>query len=64
MAEVTEKQMLTIKDCMARHGKSYDTIAALFKRKGSPAFRIGWEWQVDVDKWDRYLLKLAEESKG
>ncbi len=51
-------QILTIKDCMVRHNKSYDTIAALFKRKGSPAFRVGREWQVDVIKWDAYLLKL------
>lgn len=56
--------ILTIKDCMARHNKSYDTIAALFKCKGSPAFRVGREWQVDAVKWDAYLLKLAEESKG
>ena len=57
-------QILTIKDCMVRHNKSYDTIAALFKRKGSPAFRVGREWQGDVIKWDAYLLKLAEEAKG
>ena len=57
-------QILTIKDCMVRHNKSYDTIAALFKGKGSPAFRVGREWQVDVIKWDAYLLKLAEEAKG
>ncbi len=49
---------------MARHNKSYSTIAALFKRKGSPAFRVGHEWQVDVNKWDEYLLKLADDDKG
>lgn len=59
-----EQQMLTIKDCMARHNKSYGAIAALFKRKGSPAFRVGREWQVDVVKWDSYLLELSEEDKG
>lgn len=58
------KQILTIKDCMSRHNKSYDTIASLFKRKSSPAFRVGREWQVDIVKWDAYLLKLAEEGKG
>ncbi|MEG0369744.1 MAG: hypothetical protein RR593_07050 [Hungatella sp.] len=59
-----EQQILTIKDCMSRHDKSYDTIAALFKRKGSPAFRVGREWQVKTDKWDAYLLKLAETDKS
>lgn len=58
------QQILTIKDCMARHGKSYDVIAALFKRKGSPAFRVGREWQVDIDRWDQYLTKLADANKG
>lgn len=58
------KQFLTIKDCMARHSKSYGTIATLFKKEGSPAVRVGQEWQVDIDKWDQYLLKLAEDDKG
>lgn len=57
-------EILTIKNCMLRHDKSYDTIAALFKHKGSPAFRVGREWQVCADKWDEYLLKLAEKDKG
>lgn len=61
---ILDKQILTIKDCMARHNKSYSTIAALFKRKGSPAFRVGHEWQVDEIKWDEYLLKLADDDKG
>lgn len=59
-----DKQFLTIKDCMKRHGKSYDTIATLFKKKGSPAVRVGHEWQVDINNWDQYLLKLAEDDKG
>lgn len=58
------KQVLTIKDCMARHDKSYDTIAALFKRRGSPAYRVGREWQVDARKWDAYLLETAERDKS
>ncbi|WP_178313253.1 hypothetical protein [Lacrimispora sp. 210928-DFI.3.58] len=57
-------ELLTIKKCMARHNKSYDTIIKLFRRKGSPAYRVGREWQVDQDKWDAYLLKLAETDKG
>ncbi|MFW6680629.1 hypothetical protein ACOAOT_23690 [Lacrimispora sp. AGF001] len=59
-----KKQILTIKDCMSRHGKSYDVIAALFKRKGSPAFRVGREWQVDAERWEQYLMKLADSDKG
>lgn len=59
-----DKNFLTIKDCMIRHNKSYGVIAALFKKKGSPAFRVGREWQVDVEKWDQYLIKQAEEDKG
>lgn len=59
-----EKQFLSIKDCIARHSVSHNTIEALFKRKGSPAIRVGRKWQVDVEKWDQYLLKLADEGKG
>lgn len=59
-----ESQILTIRACMDRHNKSYDTVAALFKRKGSPAFRVGREWQVYLKDWDKYLLKLADEDKG
>lgn len=59
-----DKQILTIKDCMELHGKSYDTVAAEFKKKGSPAFRVGQEWQVEKDKWFPYLIKLAEADKG
>lgn len=58
------QHILTIRDCMTRHKKSYDTIAALFKRKGSPAYRVGREWQVEESKWDAYLLELAEGDKG
>lgn len=61
---MSDKQFLTIKDCVERHGISHNTIEALFKRKGSPAIRVGRRWQVDVNKWDQYLLKLADESKG
>lgn len=57
-------EVLTIKKCMERHSKSRDTITALFKRKGSPAYRVGREWQVYADKWDAYLLKEAEKEKG
>ena len=56
--------ILTIKGCMERHNKSYDTIIKLFRRKDSPAFRCGREWQVDENKWDEFLLKLAEKDKG
>lgn len=59
-----DKQFLTIKDCIARHGVSHNTIRNLFRRKDSPAVRVGREWQVDVDKWDQYLLKMADEGKG
>lgn len=59
-----KKEILTIKDCMSRHGKSYDVIAALFKRKGSPAFRVGREWQVNTEKWEQYLTDLAAADKG
>lgn len=58
------KQFLTIKDCVERHGISHNTIEALFKRKGSPAIRVGRKWQVDIQKWDEYLLKLADADKG
>ena len=58
------KQFLSIKDCVARHEISHNTIETLFKRKGSPAIRVGRKWQVDIEKWDQYLLKLAEDSKG
>lgn len=57
-------EILTIHDCMVRHNKSYNTISALFKRKGSPAFRVGREWQVNVNKWDSYLFNLAEQDKS
>lgn len=62
--EQSRVEVLTIKSCMIRHNKSYDTIAALFKRKGSPAFRVGKEWQVYADKWDEYLFQMAEKDKG
>lgn len=61
---MAEQEILTIKDCMSRHNKSYDTIASLFKRKGSPAFRVGREWQVKADKWDAYLMKLSDGDKS
>lgn len=61
---VSDRQFLSIKECVERHGISHNTIEALFKRKGSPAIRVGRKWQVDVDKWDQYLLKLADEGKG
>ncbi|MBS5955356.1 MAG: hypothetical protein KIC73_00435 [Clostridiales bacterium] len=61
---MVDKQFLTIKDCVERHGISHNTIEALFKRKGSPAIRIGRKWQVDIQKWDEYLLKLADADKG
>ena len=59
-----DKQFLSIKDCIARHDVSHNTIESLFKRKGSPAIRVGRKWQVDIEKWDQYLLKLADEGKG
>jgi len=59
-----DKQFLTIKDCVERHGISHNTIESLFKRKGSPAIRVGRKWQVDIEKWDQYLLKLADVDKG
>lgn len=61
---MSDKQFLTIKDCIARHDVSHNTIEALFKRKGSPAIRVGRLWQVNIEKWDQYLLKLADEGKG
>ncbi|MBE5987116.1 hypothetical protein [Lacrimispora defluvii] len=61
---MADKQFLTIKDCVERHGISHNTIEALFKRKGSPAIRVGRKWQVDIEKWDQYLLKLADADKG
>lgn len=61
---VSDKQFLSIKECVERHGISHNTIEALFKRKGSPAIRVGRKWQVDIQKWDEYLLKLADADKG
>ena len=61
---MSDKQFLTIKDCVERHGISHNTIESLFKRKESPAIRVGRKWQVDIQKWDEYLLKLADADKG
>lgn len=57
-------QQLTIQDCMERHHKSYNTIINLFRKRGSPAYRVGREWQVDEEKWNAYLMKLSEASKS
>jgi excisionase family DNA binding protein len=43
---------------------SYSTIFALFKRKGSPAFKTGKNWKVDEEEFKTYLKKLSESSKG
>lgn len=49
---------------MELHNKSYPTISALFKRKGSQVFRVGREWQVDSEKWEQYLAKIASADKS
>jgi excisionase family DNA binding protein len=47
--------------------KSVDTAMELFRRKGSPAYKVGTgrgHWRVDEDDFKKYLQKESEKYKG
>lgn len=49
-------------------GMSPNTVRALCRTKGSPAFKAGMteksSWKCDTRKFERFLVELAERSKG
>lgn len=56
--------VLSIADCMKRHNMSRDTITREFRKKGSPAYKIGIQWQVEEEEWIAFLKKESEKFKG
>ncbi len=59
---------LTTEQVMERFQiKSIDTAMELFRRKGSPAYKVGkgrGHWRVDEDDFKKYLQQEAEKYKG
>lgn len=54
---------------LAKHfGMSPNTVRALCRTKGSPAFKAGMteksSWKCDTEKFEKFLLELSEGSKG
>lgn len=49
-------------------GMSPNTVRALCREKGSPAFKAGLteksSWRCDTEKFEKFLLELSEGSKG
>lgn len=43
---------------------SRNTVFALFRTKGSPAFRVGRSWMVDDLEFKEFLYKQSEQFKG
>lgn len=46
---------------------SITTMTELFKKKGSPAYKIGTgrgHWRVDEEDFKKYLQKESEKYKG
>ena len=47
---------------------SPNTVRALCRTKGSPAFKAGMteksSWKCDTEKFEKFLLELSEGSKG
>lgn len=59
---------LTTEQAMERFQiKSITTITELFKKKGSPAYKVGagrGHWRVDEEDFKKFLQKESEQYKG
>lgn len=60
--------VMGVYDLAKRFGISPNTVRALCRTKGSPAFKAGMteksSWKCDAEKFERFLVELAEGSKG
>lgn len=60
--------VLGVYDLAKHFDISPNTVRALCRTKGSPAFKAGIteksSWKCDTDKFERFLVELAERSKG
>lgn len=57
-------QALTTQQAMERFCISKNTILEFFKKKGSPAYKIGTHWRVDEEDFKAFLLKESEKDKS
>ena len=59
---------LTTEQTMERFGIGSDkTVLELFRKKGSPAYKIGTgrgHWRVDEEDFKKFLLKESEKDKS
>lgn len=60
--------VLGVYELAKRFGMSPNTVRVLCRKKGSPAFKAGLteksSWKCDTEKFERFLVELAERSKG
>lgn len=43
---------------------SQDTMLQLFKMKDSPAFKVGKNWRVDAEKFEKFLQEQCKTLKS
>lgn len=59
---------LTTEQTMERFGIGSDkTVLELFRKKGSPAYKIGTgrgHWRVDEEDFKAFLIKESEKDKS
>ena len=59
---------LSVKETMERFQMGHETVMLMFRRKGSPAYKVApgktASWRVDEDEFKEYLKSLSEPFKG
>lgn len=59
---------LTVKELSVKFNMSEQTVKEICKTKGSPAYKIGTgkysPWACYDDKFEQFIIKLADKYKG